>query len=134
MDEKIVEVCRLQQERAAHNYQIACAKEDRIRNLLQVISAGEKPADQASVSAMKITGYEAQWRVWSDKRRIILNQKLALCLAHKEQKRNQLATRLAELNAQNDLLENSQIKRRQLRLRSDFASQQRIMLLHAVKQ
>lgn len=133
MDEKVVEIYRLKQERAAHSYKIACDQEDRIRGLLDAISARENPQDGEIVSDMKITGYDAQWQVWSDKRRIILNQRLALCLANKDQKRKLLATRLAELNAQSDLLKNSQLQRRQRRSSRGLVDQRDTMLLHSLK-
>jgi len=126
MNEKIFEIYDLKREKAAQNYKVECAQEAKLRALLQSISTHKHPTGSTSVSAMHLTGYEDRWHVWSDNRRIILNQKLALCLARKDEKRRLLASRQAEMIAQGDLIKSSDLQRRQnlaLRCRADLQDQ-----------
>ena len=113
MNEKIFEIYDLKRAKAAQNYKVECAQEAKLKALLQSISAHKHPTGSTSVSVMQLTGYEDRWHVWSDNRRIILNQKLALCLARKDEKGRLLASRQAEMIAHSDLIKSLDLQRRQ---------------------
>ena len=132
MDKKIFEIYRLKQQKAAKFYRMECEQEAKLRALLQSISARKHPSSSQSVSAMQLTGYEDRWHVWSDNRRIILNQKLALCLARKDEKRQRLASRQAEMIAQDNVLKSSELKRQRSRSLLHRADLQDLMLLEAL--
>lgn len=133
MNRSIFEIYKLKREKAAQNYKMECAQESSLRAHLQAISMYKLPSEETSVSTMQLTGYDDRWLVWSDNRRITLNQKLALCLAKKDQKRRVLARRLAEMIAQRELIKSFELQQRQnqsLRCRTDF---QDLMLLQALQ-
>ncbi|MDA5557438.1 hypothetical protein [Shimia sp. MMG029] len=104
-------------QKAQSAMQAVQAEENKLRGLLNDLTEQEKAGRESmrSDSMMSMTGGDLAWNNWIGRNRKILNHQLANVLVRKEMAYRELQNHFGKADVMQNLLEDAEFKRRQLR-------------------